>query len=70
MAIQYVFASLSEPAIVLQKMTILAKKIIFSDEPHFRLGGYVEKSKIVPLGAQKTRTQNEPLLGADFGPEA
>ena len=31
------------PAIDLQKMPILAKKIIFSDEAHFDLGGYVNK---------------------------
>ena len=29
------------PAIDLQKMQILAKKIIFSDEAYFDLGGYV-----------------------------
>ena len=45
------------------------KKIIFSDEAHFDLGGYVNK-KIVAFGAQKTRTQNESLFGTDFGPEA
>ena len=40
-----VYASLSGPAIDLQKMPILAKKkkIIFSDESHFDLGGYVNK---------------------------
>ena len=38
-----VYASLSGPAINLQKMTISAKKIIFSDETHFDLGGYVNK---------------------------
>ena len=36
-------ASLSGPAIDLQKMPILAKKIIFSDEAHFDLGRYVNK---------------------------
>ena len=42
--IQCIFASLSEPAIDLQKMPILAKKkIIFSDETNFDLGGYVTK---------------------------
>ena len=30
-------------AIDLQKMPILAKKVIFSDEAHFDLGGYVNK---------------------------
>ena len=44
MIIQCVFASLSGPAIDLQKMPILAKKKnIFSDEAHFDLGGYVNK---------------------------
>ena len=33
----------SEPAIDLQKMPILAKKIVFSDEAHFDLGGYVKE---------------------------
>ena len=33
----------SGPAIDLQKMPILASKIIFSDEAHFNLGGYVYK---------------------------
>ena len=54
------------------KMPILAK-----NEAHFDLGGYVNK-KIIAVVAQKThmhtlksrRTQNESLLGADFGPEA
>ena len=33
------------------------KKIVFSDEAHFDLGGYVMKtSKIAAFGAQKTRT--------------
>ena len=34
---------LSAPAIDLQKIPILAKKIIFSDEAHFDLGEYVNK---------------------------
>ena len=38
-----VYASLSGPAIDLQKMPLLAKKIIFSYEAHFDLGGYVNK---------------------------
>ena len=43
----------------LQKMPILAKKkIIFSDEAHSDLGGYVNKQNC------------ESLFGADFGPEA
>ena len=37
----FVHALLSGPAIDLQTMPILAKKIIFSDEAHFDLGGYV-----------------------------
>ena len=41
--ITLVYASPSGPAIDLQKMPILAKKIIFSDEAHFDLGGYVNK---------------------------
>ena len=53
------------------------KKIIFSDEEHFDLGGYVNK-KIVAFEAQRTRTytlksrriQNESLFGADLNPEA
>ena len=47
------------------------KKIIFSDEAHFDLGGYV------PFRAQKThthtlkslRTQNKSLFGVNFRPE-
>ena len=38
-----VYASLSGPAIDLQKMPILAKRIIFWDEAYFDLGGYVNK---------------------------
>ena len=53
------------------------KKIIFSDEAHFDLGGYVNKQNC-RICSQKTRThtfkrrltQNESLFGADFGPEA
>ena len=37
------FASLSGLVIDLQKMPILAMKIMFSDEAHFDLGGYVNK---------------------------
>ena len=52
------------------------KNIIFSDEAHFDLGGYVH-NKIVTFGVQKTRThtlktrriQNKPQFGADFGSE-
>ena len=39
LTIQCVFASLGGPAIDLQKMPILAKKIFFSDEAHFDLAG-------------------------------
>ena len=38
-----VVPSLSGPAIDLQKMPILGKKIIFSDEAQFDLGKYVHK---------------------------
>ena len=38
-----VYTSLCGPAIDLQKMPIWAKKIIFSDEAHFNLSGYVNK---------------------------
>ena len=38
-----VYASLSGAAIDLQKVPILAKKIVFSDEAHFDLGRYVNK---------------------------
>ena len=38
-----VYGSLSWPAIELQKMPILAKKIIFSDEVHSNLSGYITK---------------------------
>ena len=41
----------SGPKIDLQKIPILAKKIIFSDETHFDLGGYVNK--------QNCRTENQ-----------
>ena len=44
-------------------------KINFSDEAHIDLGGYVNKQNGA-FGSQKSRTQNESLVGADFGPEA
>ena len=48
-----VFASLSGPAIDLQKMPILAKKkIIFSDEAHLDLGGYVKKQNCRSWGTE------------------
>ena len=41
------------PAIDLQKMPILAqKKIIFSDEAHFELGGYVNKQNFRIWGTE------------------
>ena len=57
------------------------KKIIFSDEAHFDLDGYVNKQNCricgtenphaIETGALKNRcTQNESLFGADFGPDA
>ena len=69
---QFYSSTEQSTAIDLQKMLILAKKIIFSDEAHFDLGEYT--SKIVVFGAQKTlthtlkrrRTHNEPVFGADF----
>ena len=57
----------------LQKMPILVKKIIFSDENHFYLGGYVNKQNCRIWGTEtlkSRRTQNKSLFGADFGPEA
>ena len=39
----YIYAALSGPAVDLQKMPILEKKIIFSNEAHFDPGGYVNK---------------------------
>ena len=65
--------------IVLQKIPVFAKiKIIFSDEAHFDLGGYVNKQNYRILGTENPhihtlkirRTQNELLFVADFGPEA
>ena len=48
------------------------KKIIFSDEIDFYLGGYVGKqAKLSHLGHRKPAgLQNELLFGGDFGPEA
>ena len=47
-------AGLSGPAIDLQKMSILSKKkkIIFSDEAYFDLGGYVNKQNCRIWGAE------------------
>ena len=58
----------SWPAIDLQKMPILAKKIIFSEEAHFDLGLYVNKQKCRIWGTENPKT--ESLFGADFGSEA
>ena len=52
------------------------KKIIYSDEVHFDLGGYVNKQNWSIWGIENPhlnacrRTQNESLFGADFGPES
>ena len=71
-----VYASLSGPTIDLQKMPILKKKIIFSDEAPFDLGGYVNKQNCCIWRTENPhayiesrRTQNESQFGADFGPE-
>ena len=71
------FASLSGPAIDLQKIPILAKKKSFQMNRILILAD-MKTSKLDAFGAQKTRTptlksrrtQNESLFGADFGPEA
>ena len=52
LTIPCVFASLSGPAIDLQKMPIMAKKIIFSNEAHFDLGGYVKKQSCSIWGTE------------------
>ena len=53
------------------------KKIIFSDEAHFDLGGYVNKQNCSIWGTENSHAyiamqcnQNESLFGADFGSEA
>ena len=40
----------------LQKLPILAKKIIFSDEAHFDLGGYVKKQNCYIWGIENLHT--------------
>ena len=52
------------------------KKIIFSDEAHFDLGGYVNKqncriwnTETLHTYIKIRRTQNESLFCTDFGPE-
>ena len=60
-----------------RRCRIWQKTIIFSDEAHFDLDGYVN-NQIVAFRAEKTRmhtlkrrrTQNESLFGADFSPDA
>ena len=49
-----------------------AKKIIFSDEAHFAVGGYVNKPncRICAHTLKSRYTQNQSLFGADFGPQA
>ena len=60
LTIQCVFASLSRPAIDLQKMSILAKKkIIFLDEVHFDPGGYVNNKNCHIWGAEKVHAYIE-----------
>ena len=55
-----VYASLSGSAIDLQKMAILAKKKIrFSDEAHFDLGGYVNKQNCHIWGTKNPHAYNE-----------
>ena len=53
------------------------KKITFSDEAHFDLGGYVNKQNCRIWGTENPhayneirRIQNQSLFGEDFGPEA
>ena len=51
------------------------EKIIFSDEPHFHFGGYVNKQNCRISGTENPhayieKPQNESLFVADFGPEA
>ena len=42
------------------------KKIIFSNEAHFDLGGYVDKQNCRIWGTENSQS----LFGADFAPEA
>ena len=51
--------NLVEPAIDLQKMSILAKKIIFSDEAQFHLGGYVNKQNCRIWGTENPHAYME-----------
>ena len=52
-------SSLCGPAINLQKILILAKKIISSDEVHFDLGGYVNKQNWRTWGTENTHAYIE-----------
>ena len=52
----FVCASLSGPAIDLQKMPILAKHIIFTDEAHFDLGRHVNKQNYRIWGTENQHT--------------
>ena len=55
MTVQCVFALVSRPAIDLQKLPSLAKKfIIFTDEVHFDLGGYVNKQNCRIWGTENS----------------
>ena len=49
----------SGPAIDLQKMPILAKKIMLSDEAHFDLGGYVNKQNCRIWGIENSHAYIE-----------
>ena len=47
-------------------MPILAKKIIFSDEAHFDLGGYVNKKNCRIWGTENPHAYIASLFGANF----
>ena len=76
MTIQCVFASLSRLAIDLQKMPIFAKKIFFSDEAHFDVGGYVNKQNFCiwrtknPHAYIEEPVHPKRVTDPDFRPEA
>ena len=60
--------------IYLQKMPILAKKIIFSDEAHFDPGRYVNKQNCRIWDTENPHayvdpTQNQSLFATNFAPE-
>ena len=50
------------------------KKIIFSDEAHIDLGGYVNKQNCRSRGTENPHAyiekKNESLFGVDFSPES